>query len=389
MVQRNTTTQNLPPSPPSLPLIGHLHLLKDPVHRTLQKISQTYGPVVSLRFGVRLVVLITSPSAVKECFTKNDIIFANRPLLLMGKHLGYNFNTMITAPYGEHWRNLRKISLLELLSTTRLNLSVRIRREEIKQMIGSLYGSLSVGYAKVELRSVFRVLVFNIMMRMIAGKRYYGGGGAVVGGEAGVVDGGAGVVLFSDVIREVLELAGASNAADFLPVLRWIDYGGYIKKIKLLAKKTDAFLQGLIDECRTRKGVLNKEDDEEEEEETMIDRLLLLQESDPEYYTDETIKGLILVSSYSFWLKIVPIFVIAKSLISPSKNNCLSVVTRLPYSLSPKTVAPSKNNCLSVVTRLPYSLSPKTVVCQLSLDWQLSPYSLSPKTVACSCHWTA
>ena len=57
-----------------------------------------------------------------------------------------------------------------------------------------------------------------------------------------------------------------------------------------LAKRTDVFLQGLVDEHRSRssKGVNVST--------TMIDHLLSLQESQPEYYTDQIIKGLILVS---------------------------------------------------------------------------------------------
>lgn len=281
-VQRiKRSSLKLPPSPPSLPFIGHLHLLKDPIHRTLQKISAKYGPIISLKFGTRLVVLVNSPSAVEECFTKNDIVFANRPLLLMGKYLGYNFNTMVTAPYGDHFRNLRKISFLEVLSTNRLNMTVGIRRDEMKQMISKMYESSSISYVKVELKSVFRVLVFNILLRMLAGKRYFG---------EGVVD-VEDAERFTDIIKEILEFAAASNPADFLPILGWIDYGGYIKRIKRLAKKTDTFLQGLVDQHRR---VLSSSEDEE----SMINRLLKLQESDPDYYTDETIKGLILVSSF-------------------------------------------------------------------------------------------
>lgn len=50
--------QNLPPSPPiSLPVIGHLYLLKKPIHRTLADVCKRYGPVVSLQFGSRSVLL--------------------------------------------------------------------------------------------------------------------------------------------------------------------------------------------------------------------------------------------------------------------------------------------------------------------------------------------
>ncbi|KAF5809542.1 putative cytochrome P450 [Helianthus annuus] len=68
--------KNPPPSPPSIPIIGHLHLINGHVHRVLQHLSSKYGPVMALRFGTRPVVVITSPSAAEECFTKNDIVLA-------------------------------------------------------------------------------------------------------------------------------------------------------------------------------------------------------------------------------------------------------------------------------------------------------------------------
>ncbi|KAJ0925541.1 putative isoflavone 2'-hydroxylase [Helianthus annuus] len=94
---------NLPPTVfPVLPIIGHLYLLKQPLYRTLAKISAKYGPVLLLRFGFRRVLLISSPSAAEECFTKNDIIFANRPHMLFGKIVGNNYTTLIWSSYGEN-----------------------------------------------------------------------------------------------------------------------------------------------------------------------------------------------------------------------------------------------------------------------------------------------
>lgn len=64
------------------------------------------------------------------------------------------------------------------------------------------------------------------------------------------------------------------------------DYGGLEKRLKNLSKRTDAFLQGLIDEHRRK-----------EEGNTINDHMLSLQKPQPEYYTDQIVKGLILVSA--------------------------------------------------------------------------------------------
>lgn len=81
----NLRKNNLPPSPLALPVIGHLYLMKNKPLLTLTLLSAKYGPVLYLRYGSRPVLIVSSPSAVEECFTKNDVIFANRPRTMAGR----------------------------------------------------------------------------------------------------------------------------------------------------------------------------------------------------------------------------------------------------------------------------------------------------------------
>lgn len=136
--------KGLPPSPSiSLPIIGHLHLLKKPLHRTLAKLSKQHGPVLFFHFGSRPVLVVSSPAVAEECFTKNDVVFANRPRLLAGKYLGYDYTTLVWAPYGDHWRNLRRVASLELLSSNRVQKYVGIRSDEVRSLILRFYRSNS------------------------------------------------------------------------------------------------------------------------------------------------------------------------------------------------------------------------------------------------------
>ncbi|KAG8474710.1 hypothetical protein CXB51_031290 [Gossypium anomalum] len=274
-----STHKNHPPSPLALPILGHLHLLKEPLHRTLFTLSQKHGPIFSLKLGSRFLVVVSSPSTVQECFTKNDIVLANRPRFIMGKYVGYNYTTLGLAPYGDHWRNLRRLSTIEIFSSTRLNMSLDIRRDEVSRLLRRLYQVSADGFAKVELKSVFSELTFNIIMRMMAGKRYFGDEATQNSDEGR---------RFREMIKELFELAVSSYPGDFLPILQLVDYDGYIKRIKDLGSKTDELMQGMIHEHRSNKGDLNIKN-------TMITHLLSMQESQPEYYTDEIIKGLIQV----------------------------------------------------------------------------------------------
>ncbi|KAJ1378080.1 Cytochrome P450 [Sesbania bispinosa] len=279
--------KNLPPGPPTAPIIGNLHHLKQPLHRTLATLSQKYGDIMTLWFGSRLVVVVSSPSLVQECFSKNDVVLANRPRFLTGKYIFYNYTTLGSASYGDHWRNLRRITTIDVLSNHRLNSFSGIRKDETKRLVHKLGqdSSASGDFAKVELRSRLTEMTFNAMMRMISGKRYYGEDCDVTDVEE--------AKQFREIISEMLSLLGANNKSDFLPLLRLFDFEDLEKRLKRIAKRADAFLQGLIEEHRNGKHSDAAVD-------TMIDHLLKLSESQPEYYSDHMIKDYLSLVSPSY-----------------------------------------------------------------------------------------
>ncbi|KAL3655208.1 hypothetical protein CASFOL_000994 [Castilleja foliolosa] len=279
--------RKLPPSPPfSLPLIGHLYLFKPPLHRTLANLSNKYGPVLLLRLGSRPVLIVSSRSAAEECFTKNDVVFANRPKLLAGKHMGYNYTSLVWAPYGDHWRNLRRIASIEVLSTHRIQTTFAdSRRNEVHLLVKRLSrGGDEDEYRVNEMKTAFFEMMLNIMMRMIAGKRYYD--------DEADDDGSAGE--FKEIVNETFRVSGATNIGDFVPMLRWFGMSNLEKRVKLLQAKRDSFMQDLINEHKKLKLLKGCEGDLQREK-TLIDVLLSLQETDPHYYTDEYVKGMILV----------------------------------------------------------------------------------------------
>ncbi|ONI33502.1 hypothetical protein PRUPE_1G428800 [Prunus persica] len=179
--------KNLPPSPPSLPIIGHIHLLKQPMHRTLQDLSQNLGKI--LRCGSRKVLLVSSVLAAEECLTKHDIII---------------------------FANLRRIMTLEIFSSSRLALFSIVRQGEVGLLLDEIMKSCT---SRVELKSKFPDLSFNVMTMMVVGKRYHGENVADVEEAKN----------FHDVFKASVDLSGAGTAADFLPILRWVDISGLEK----------------------------------------------------------------------------------------------------------------------------------------------------------------
>ena len=108
-----------------LPIIGHLHKLsgQNPVAQTLATMADQYGPILTIRFGTKSAIVISNHEAVKDCFTTNDKALAARPRSSQGKCLGYNYAAYAAfgfINYGKFWLKMTKITMLELLSSHRL-----------------------------------------------------------------------------------------------------------------------------------------------------------------------------------------------------------------------------------------------------------------------------
>ncbi|KAF4396917.1 hypothetical protein F8388_004885 [Cannabis sativa] len=72
------------------------------------------------------------------------------------------------APYNEHWRQLRRIFMQELLSTTRIQCFKSIREEEMSNFIESI--SSNVGDV-INISERLNMLMYNIILRAACGRR--------------------------------------------------------------------------------------------------------------------------------------------------------------------------------------------------------------------------
>ncbi|KAG5613020.1 hypothetical protein H5410_024301 [Solanum commersonii] len=262
---------------------------------TLTSLSTKYGPVMYLRLGCRNLLIVTSPSAVEECFTKNDIIFANRPQTMTADKYSFNYKAVVWAPYGYHWRALRRLMVIEIFSFNSLQKSSALRSEEIRILIRGLFkvncnrsGSSGV---KINLSNWVFTFSFNVMMRIGTGKR------CVSEEEIGTEKG-------KEIIEEIKGFFFATllvlNVCDFLPVLKWFGYKGIEKRMVSAHKKRNEFLNSLFDEFRQKKVSPisvseSSTDGNREKKGTLVETLLSLQESEPEFYTDDLIKSVVLI----------------------------------------------------------------------------------------------
>ncbi|XP_042038728.1 cytochrome P450 71D95-like [Salvia splendens] len=224
---------NLPPSPPKLPGIGHIHLLVgDLPHKALQRQAKKHGPVMHLQLGEVPAVVISSREATKEVLKAQDPSCADRPESIASKILWYDYTDIAFSAYNDYWRQMRKICIVELLSSKNVKSFGYIRRDESSRLMKSL--EASSGNA-IDLTDKIFTFTSTITCRAAFGK--------VMTDREGLI------ALF----KEAVAMAGGFELADLFPswklfsVLSWSKY-----KLWRMRGKLDLILDGIIDEHKRK-----------------------------------------------------------------------------------------------------------------------------------------
>lgn len=289
---RNQTSkkrQNIPPSPPKLPIIGNLHQLGSiPAHRSLKLLAHKYGSVMLLRLGNKPALIISSADAAEEVLKTHDIIFANRPKPSFAGKLLYNFKDVSFAPYGEYWRQVKSICVLQLLSNKRVQSFKRVREEEIAIMLEKIRESCLTS-SVISIGEMLATFTNNIVSRIAIGKRYSG------------EEGGSN---FKELFEEFSMLLGVFNVGDYIPWLAWINhFNGLEAKVKRVAKEFDDYLENIVVEGMQRLEEKRESNDgggdggEDIRQHSFVDILLQLQRTMATGFTigRDSIKAIILV----------------------------------------------------------------------------------------------
>ncbi|CAD6269659.1 unnamed protein product [Miscanthus lutarioriparius] len=163
----------LPPGPWQLPIIRSIHHLRGSlVHRALRDLSLRHGPLMFLKFGEVPVVVASTPDAAKVFMKTHDAIFATRPMTLNASVFTKDGLGIVLAPYGDHWRQLRKICIMELLSARRVRSFAPVREEEAVWLVQAVVDSAAAMAPLVDLSKLVAVYIADASVRAIVGRRF-------------------------------------------------------------------------------------------------------------------------------------------------------------------------------------------------------------------------
>ncbi|KAJ1403584.1 Cytochrome P450 [Sesbania bispinosa] len=169
-----------PPGPPAMPILGHLHILGNLPHSTLQTLSKRYGPIMSLRLGQVPTIVVTSPEAAEQFLKTQESVFASRPIPEASKYLSY------------------------LLSALKVESFAPLRKQEVEAAVKLIQKEARVGEA-LDLSEVVQGVLEDIVYKMVLGcskdDKFY----------------------LKGLIQDAMLLAGKFNVTDYVPWLGILD----------------------------------------------------------------------------------------------------------------------------------------------------------------------
>ncbi|WVZ50334.1 hypothetical protein U9M48_001594 [Paspalum notatum var. saurae] len=232
----------LPPSPPALPVLGHLHLvgIRSPPHVSLQSIAEKQGgDLMLLRLGSMPALVVSSPRAAEAVLRTHDHVFASRPPSVAAEVVTYGRHDIGLAPYGEYWRQAKKLVTTHLLSVRRVRSFRHARMEEVSTAVARI-GEAAAAGAPVDIHELVGTFTNDLACRAVMGKSFRQSEGWNE--------------LFREVAVDASALLGGFSIEELFPFLARF---GVLSKVvcaksERVRKRWDELLDRLIDDLESK-----------------------------------------------------------------------------------------------------------------------------------------
>jgi len=242
---KNSPNTKLPPGPKPWPIIGNIHLLGSKPHRSVADLSKTYGPLMTLRLGSITTIVISSPDVAKEMFLKHDIDFASRQIPDSAWAVDHAKFSMVWLPVCPKWREIRKISAIQLFTNQRLDASQGLRKEKVNELVEFVKDCCEKGLA-VNIGKAAFTTALNLLSNTFFSI------------NLSAYD-SSGSQEFKNLAWHILEETGRPNVSDFFPLVKALDLQGVRRRTSTSFSKMLKVFDKIIDE-RLRDHIGSKDD---------------------------------------------------------------------------------------------------------------------------------
>ncbi|KAF7016399.1 unnamed protein product [Triticum aestivum] len=222
----------LPPGPPGWPIVGNLFQVafsgKLFIHY-IRDLRREYGPILTLRMGVRTLVVISSAELVHEALVEKGAEFASRPAENTTRNIfSSNKFTVNSAVYGAEWRSLRRNMVSGMLSTSRLREFRPARLRAMDRFVARMRAeaAASADGASVWVLRNARFAVFCILLDM----------------TFGLLDLDEEHIVHIDAVLKRVLLAVGVRMDDYLPFLRPFFWRKQLRALAVRREQVDTLL---------------------------------------------------------------------------------------------------------------------------------------------------
>ncbi|XVF71521.1 hypothetical protein PTKIN_Ptkin12aG0044500 [Pterospermum kingtungense] len=189
--------------------------------------------------------------------------------------MSYNSESIAFSPYGNYWRQLRKISKMELLSPSRVQSFRSIREQEVSSLIKTI--SLNEG-SVINLSEKISSMTYGITSRAALGEKFKG------------------QEEFKRIMTETLKLASGFCLADMYPSNELLKLISLVRlQLEKLQRASDRILEDIVNEHKEKMNRTSETGNQQEEDDLLGVLLKLQQRCDLEVpLTNDKIKAVIL-----------------------------------------------------------------------------------------------
>ncbi|MCE0482204.1 hypothetical protein HAX54_040705 [Datura stramonium] len=250
------------------------HLAGGLPHRVLRDLAKKYGPLMHLQLGEVSAVIVTSSDVAKQILKTHDLAFASRSNLVALDILSYDKRDIAFSPYGEYWRQMRKICVMEVLSAKNVRSFNSMRQGEVVRLVDSIRSSSSSG-EPVNFTERMIWFASTMICRSAFGK--------VIKEQD----------MFIKKMKEVLSLAEGLDVADIFPSYKFLHgLSGAKQKLVNAHLKVDSIVEYVINEHKEKNLATHKSTTDGE---NIIDVLLRLMDDKSLQFpiTNDNVKAVI------------------------------------------------------------------------------------------------
>ncbi|KAM0072422.1 putative geraniol 8-hydroxylase [Helianthus debilis subsp. tardiflorus] len=264
-------SSRLPPGPFRFPIIGNLLHLSDEPHQSLATLSKRYGPLMSLKFGTRTTIVVSSPDIAKEFLQTHDHSFSSRSVLDVGRIVDHEKYSIVWLPVGEKWRKLRRISKEYVFSVQRLDASELLRQTKVKELVDHVDRCCTIEKA-VNIGGIAFTTSLNVLSNLMFSMDF-----AQYDSSTSQ--------KFKDDVWALLEIGGKPNITDFFPIFKLFDPQGLVRRGNVHGNRILALFDNVINQrLQTRSTSLADND--------VLDSLLNLKQMDESAFSLNDIRHL-------------------------------------------------------------------------------------------------